>query len=199
MLRNSSSAELCAEKLTWPSRWRGYSIGTTFSSNSDITTFDELKYFTNVKTLYRNAFLSSHVTRVDLSNITTSQASIFARSYIEYPWMPKVTSLDSGTAAGSGAFYNCKHMVALRVDSITSISSCTYDSTAKYMVCTTSAVPSSASTRIPSKVYVLDSLVSSYQAASNWGSLTIRPLSQLPTDYPDCPWLDDLRAKGFIS
>lgn len=46
-----------------------------------------------------------------------------------------------------------------------------------------------------SKLYVPDSLVSSYQAVLN---KTILPISQLPTDYPACPWINDLRQNGFI-
>ena len=45
--------------------------------------------------------------------------------------------------------------------------------------------------------YVPDVYMNTYQENSVWGS-RVRSLSQLSTDYPDCPWLDDLRQEGFI-
>lgn len=93
-------------------------------------------------------------------------------------------------------------MIAIRFDALTYLTTLSYNSTAVYMVVTTSFVPTAGGSvnggRAPSIVYVLDGLVSSYQSASNWNEKTIRPLSQLPTDYPACPWIDDLRQKGFI-
>lgn len=45
--------------------------------------------------------------------------------------------------------------------------------------------------------YVPDPYLSNYQNNSTWGSL-VRSLSLLETDYPDCPWLDELREEGYI-
>ena len=39
--------------------------------------------------------------------------------------------------------------------------------------------------------------MSNYQEDSTWSSL-VRSLSLLETDYPDCPWLDELREGGYI-
>lgn len=45
--------------------------------------------------------------------------------------------------------------------------------------------------------YVPDAYMSTYRENSIWGS-RVRSLSQLETDYPNCPWLDELREEGFI-
>ena len=123
----------------------------------------------------------------------------FYGSNIIYAWLPKLTTLGVNTAANSGPFYTCRQMIAVRLDSATNLYSATYNSTAKYIVCTMPSIPTLHITRIPSRVYVPDDLVASYKTANGWSSLTINPLSQLPTDYPACPWLDDLRENGFIS
>lgn len=174
-------------------------MGTTFRS-SHISTFPEFVYFTGVKTLIATAFGSSTVSSINLSNLTSIQYTAFRESSIIYPWLPNATSVGSSSAAPNySVFLNCKSIIALRLDSATSIEAISYGSTLKYMVVTTSSVPTAHGNRIPSKIYVLDSLVASYQAATNWKSMTILPISQLATDYPACPWLDDLRTKGFIS
>lgn len=89
-------------------------------------------------------------------------------------------------------------MIAARIDSATTVSCATYGSAARYLVCTMPSVPTLNITRIPRIVYVPDTLVESYQSANGWSSLTIRALSVLPTYEPSCPWLNDLREKGFI-
>ena len=52
MLRNSSSAELCAEKLTWPSRWCGYSIGTIVDVLGRLTRVDVTRTFPKTIPIY---------------------------------------------------------------------------------------------------------------------------------------------------
>ena len=175
------------------------SIGTTFRSNTTATIFEELNYFINVTSISREAFYGSYIAKIGLNNVVSVQSAAFATSRIQFAWFPKVTEQDNGTSAANGVLYNCKRLVAIRYDAIRKLSSISYGSTAVYMVCTTPDVPTLSSTRVPSKVYVLDDLVPSYQATSNWSSLTIKAISQLPIDYPDCPWLDDLRQKGFIN
>ena len=151
-------------------------MGTTFQ-RSQISTFPELIYFTS---------------------ITSLPSVAFASSTIQYGWFPYCTQVGVSGGANISVFLNCKSLIALRFDSVTSFGSLNYGSSTKYLVITTFSVPSTTRWTV-GKVYVLDNLVTSYKAATTWSSMTILPISQLATDYPACPWLDDLRTKGFIS
>ena len=156
-----------------------------------------------MRTLTANAFNGSYIQSIDLVNIRTMNASVFANSRIIYPWLPNLTTLDQASAAANGVFYNCKQIVAIRFDSLNQLGTLSYDSTASYLVITTSFVCTGTSNiaqgRTPSIVYVPDDLVASYKAASNLSAKTIRPISQIPTYHPACPWIDDLREKGCFS
>lgn len=178
-------------------------IGTTFRGNTTIRIFNEFRYFTGVRALTSNAFNGSYIQDINLVNIRTMNAAVFASSRVIYPWLPNLTTLDHASQAANGVFFNCKKIVAIRFDSLNQLGTLSYDSTASYLVITTSFVCSGTSNiaqgRTPSIVYVPDSLVASYKAAANWSEKTIRPISQIPTYHPACPWLDDLREKGFIS
>lgn len=175
-------------------------MGTVFQGNSQIVKFNELKIFTLVKHTDVYSFQNcSKLEEMDFTNITSLGNSSFRGTKIQYAWFPKL-SAHSGTSGGSSPFYYCSSLVAVRFDAITSIGSFTMNSSARYAVITTSSVPTmTIANRIPKVVYVLDSLVSSYQAATNWSQHTIRRISDLSTNEPACPWLDDLRTKGFIS
>ena len=198
-------------------------IGTAFQSNTSITHFEELQYFSRLTSLVANAFsgctalsslvLPTSVTRLgskcfvncpfeelDLSHITgLGSQYTFNNCGIKYPWFPSLTR--HGTAAGpSSAFYNCRHLVGVRLDSITYLGSFVYNYTENvYLVVTTQSVPGGTNLiRWPKTIYVRDELIASYQADANWSTKTIKGISQLPTDDPDCPWIDDLRQKGLI-
>lgn len=178
-------------------------IGTTFRGNTTIRIFNEFRYFTGVRALTSNAFNGSYIQDINLVNIRTMNEAVFASSRVIYPWLPNLTTLDHASQAANGVFFNCKKIVAIRFDSLNQLGTLSYGSTASYLVITTSFVCSGTSNiaqgRTPSIVYVPDSLVASYKAAANWSEKTIRPISQIPTYHPACPWLDDLREKGFIS
>lgn len=133
------------------------------------------------------------------SSVAALNSNAFAGSTVEYVWLPYSKTIGTGGGAFSvSVFYNCKSMKALRLDAATSCNSVSYDSTVKYFVITTPDVPNASTRWMAGIIYVLDDLVDSYKSASMWSTKTIRPISNLPTDYPDCPWLDDLRDKGFI-
>lgn len=175
-------------------------IGTAFRSNTLITSFDELNYFTNVVSTSEGAFYECrNLKTVGLMNLTSAGHQIFRGTGIVYAWMPKITY--AGTTASQGYrtwFYSTHKMIAARLDSANTVRMFIYESSCQYLVCTMSTVPTLFGTYVPPKIYVLDNLVSSYEEADNWNAKTILPLSQLSTDYPDCPWLDDLRENGFI-
>lgn len=196
-------------------------IGTAFQSNTSITHFEELQYFSATTSLVANAFngctalsslvLPTSVTslgstcfvncpfeELDLSSITSVGGYCFNAVGLTYPWLPSITR--TGTSSGSSAaFYQCMHIVGIRLDSITYLGSLVNGSSARYLVVTTTSVPVGANpSRWPATIYVMDELIASYQAAANWSTRTIKGISQLPTDDPDCPWINDLREKGMI-
>lgn len=114
--------------------------------------------------------------------------------------MPKVVTAGSTASQAYRCwFYNVSTLKAVRLDSATTVRMLAYNAGSYYLVCTMSAVPSGSGSNVTNTIYVPDEIVSDYQASSVWGAKTIRPLSQLSTDHPDCPWLDDLRQKRLIS
>ena len=174
------------------------SIGTAFQSNTAITHFEELQYFTAVTDLADNAFDGcSALETINLDNILTAGKNSLSATKLEYAWMPVFEGNSFGSAA-AGMFNNCVSLKAIRFDSITKMGALSYGSTATYWVVTTTSVPTLSSTRIPSTVYVRDDMVSSFSSSTNWSNRTVKALSSLATDHPDCPWLDDLRQKGLI-
>ena len=140
-------------------------------------TFNELNYFTSVKTLDKDAFYGAYFSSIGLNNITSVGVGAFATSRVTYPWLPKLTTLNYNTVASSGAFYSCRQLKAIRFDSINEVITLSYNSTALYLVITKSTVPTAGSSiageRTPPRIYVLNELVSSYRAASNWSDKTI--------------------------
>ena len=174
------------------------SIGTAFQSNTSITHFEELQYFTAVTNLSTGAFGDcTSLEIINLDNIKTSGSWCFRSTKIEYAWMP-VYDGNAISSATSSVFYRCNSLVALRFDAIIRMGALTYDSSATYWVVTTSSVPTLSSSRVPNTVYVRDDMVSLFSSATNWSSKTVKGLSTLETDHPDCPWIDDLKQKGLI-
>lgn len=154
-------------------------LGNKFSDNMLVTAFNnDSLYFSGVTSVGTSAFRNT--------------AIVFAR-------FPFATSVSAQCAYSASTFYNCKSLVGLLFESTTSIGGLSYGSTTKYNIITTSSIPTLASERwLVGKVYVLDNLVNDYKATTGWSIHTILPLSQLPADYPDCPWLQELRGKGLI-
>lgn len=158
--------------------------GVNFNYNSVVRLFDnDSLYFTGLTSVSGRTFMESRFT------------------YVRFPY---ATTVGNSTSGNYAVFYYARQLRAARLDSAETINAFNFvyaTQNYKYTVITTSSVPSLAGTdaRLMQKdIYVLDSLVSSYQADTKWANKSILPLSQLPTDYPDCPWLVDLRAKGLI-
>ena len=150
--------------------------------NSQITTFDELVYFTSLTRLENNAFQSSTVT------------------WLRFPYLEHC---GDNSGANACVFLYCNSLNAVMFDKVTYIGG-SYNYSAKngmYTVITTDSVPSTNARWFYGTFYVLDSLVDTYKAASGWSgkASNIKGLSSLATDHPDCPWLNDLRNKGLIS
>lgn len=163
------------------------SLGTVLGGNAVIRRFDKDSLFlTGVSSLREIAFKNT--------------------SSMEYARFPYVTSAGSNSGANACIFDGCTSLNAVLFDKITFLGG-SYNYGAKsdmYTVILSDSVPSTNGRWFYGKFYVPDSLVGSYKAATGWtqygeGASRILPISQLPTDRPDCPWLDDLRNKGFIS
>lgn len=145
------------------------------------------------------AFMScSNLVSVDFSNLTSGASQMCRNTKIAYAWFPKIKTVGSTASQGYTAwFYGDSQLKAIRVDEATSLNMLSQN--AQYMFCTMPSVPPiNDVSYVPSKIYVPDSLVQNYQSGTGWSGKTVLSLSQLPTDYPNCPWLDDLRGKGFI-
>ncbi len=173
-------------------------MGTAFENNTAITHFEELKNFTAVTNLPNNAFnRCAALEEINLDNILTSGTLSLSSTKLEYAWMPVFEGNGFGNSS-NGMFTNCKSLKAIRFDSITQMGALSYGSTATYWVVTTASVPNLVSTRVPSTVYVRDDMVSSFSSANNWSSKTVKALSSLETDHPECPWLNEFRELGYI-
>lgn len=157
-------------------------------------------YFTRATHIPNEAFSGSTLTDIDLLNVVSGgERNIFSSTKLSYVWMPKVVNTGSSASqAYRSWFYNVKTLKAIRLDSAETVRMLAYSAGNYYLVCTMPGVPSGSGANVTNTIYVPEELVSDYQVSSVWGTKTILPLTQLPTDHPDCPWLDDLRENGFI-
>ena len=140
-------------------------MGTTFRNATAIKTFPELVYFTKITTLVGYAFSGSTITKIILpDNVTSIGNSVFYLS-------TKLKYVDYG--AGVTSFGSQVHY---RVPT----------SAYKTMIVRSTTPPtlSSTSNFVPAEsIYVPDSAVSTYKAASGWStwSSRIKPISQAPS------------------
>ena len=187
--------------MYWQFRWSGNPIGTTFRANTVVATFDEFKYFTGAA-IPVNAFRGCSNLRVlNCQNYSgTLTNSVFAQAGMVYLRFKRVSIHGSG-GADDGAFYAMPNLLGIWFEELTNAGiGGMYNAHSHYNIITNNYVATAGSmTRYYGVTYVPDELVSSYQGTSGWSSKTIRALSTLPTYAPDCPWIDDLRQRGFIS
>ena len=163
------------------------SLGTRFSGNAAILRFD------------KDSLFMTGVTSIGSSAFKNTSSMTYAR-------FPYVTSAGTNGGANVCIFEGCTSLNAVLFDKITFLGG-SYNYLAKsgmYTVILSDSVPSTNGRWFNGKFYVLDSLVDSYKATTGWtqygdGASRIKPLSDLPTDHPDCPWIAELREKGFIS
>lgn len=170
-----------------------------FNSNSVITKFNELKYFTNIHSINNGFVACTSLTEVDLSNITSLGTGALQSSGIIYVYAPLARSASQGSGS-TGWAASTRSLIGCLWKSLTSISvGGMYNSTNKYHIFLMETPPAAESglNRWNGRTYVPDIYMSNYQEDSTWSSL-VRSLSLLETDYPDCPWLDELREGGYI-
>lgn len=160
-------------------------FGVTFYGNKLVTEFNtDALYFTNCTKLGGYAYVNN--------------------SSFVYLWFPYLTTyVGGGGSAGAGALSYNSSLIAARWDNIDTFgSSYNYGTNNNYTVITTNYyIPITGTRWYYGTFYVRDAIVSDYYGEGKLGNLsnvTIKGLSDLPTDHPDCPWLADLRAKGLI-
>lgn len=107
------------------------SIGTTFKGNTEITSFDELRYFTGVTTINANAFKGCTALRkISFENITKvgNDAAWNAGAFdgctsLERAIMPKVTEI------ANYSFANCSSLAEAYMPNVTLIGSAAFKGT----------------------------------------------------------------------
>ena len=189
IMTSTSNPELMA--ICYAQGWASHSDYMTKREAEAVTSFGNVfKSFVGESLMELRYFTS--VTLVGTSSFTNC-------SNLKYVWF-SVSSVNGYNGAANTCIYTgCSSLIAARYDNLTRIGATTYNSPIKYAVVTSESVPVANSRFYESKFYVLDELVDLYKAAEYWKNKTILSIHQLPTDYPDCPWLDDLREKGLIS
>ena len=94
-------------------------LGTVFSSNTTITSFDELHYFTGVTSLESTFSGCSNLTSVMIPNSVTS---IGGRAFNYCSSLTSISIPNSVTSIGNSAFYNCYNLTSISIpNSVTSI------------------------------------------------------------------------------
>ena len=80
-------------------------LGDVFRSNSTITSFDELQYFTGLESIQEFAFEGCYgLTSIEISNSVTS---IRGSAFRNCSGLTSVTIPNSVTSIGNHAFYDC--------------------------------------------------------------------------------------------
>ena len=88
------------------------SIGTVFKGNTEITSFDELNEFVNVKTLQWGAFSGcTNLSTIGLSNVESLTGEVFKNSGITSAVFDKIKVLHTNAGGvNQGVFYQCKSL-----------------------------------------------------------------------------------------
>lgn len=170
-----------------------------WASHADYMTKREAEAVTSFDTAFQGFTGESLMELVYFTSVASVGSLSFSNcSNLKYVWLSVRLVNETNGSAVSSVFNGCSSLIAVRYDDLTRLGSSAYGSGMKYAVITSKAVPTKNGNFIGSKFYVLDGLVDSYKSDATWSAKTILSIHQLPTDYPDCPWLDDLRQKGLI-
>ena len=96
-------------------------IGTVFTSKTNITSFDELQYFTGLTSITANAFSNcSNLTRITIPNSVTS---IGNKAFYGCSGLTSINIPNSVTTIGKETFYGCSGLTSINIpNSVTTIS-----------------------------------------------------------------------------
>jgi len=170
-------------------------LSSIFNSNTLIVSFDELKYFTKVKTLNEVFQSCSALEYVNFENVTTLNGLVCRYcNKMKSVYLPKVT-----TITGYYQFSDCSSLESVIIDNLSTMSGgqfLRFCSKHKWTVWRVSALPSVTRNTnwqaIPGSIYVNDELYDSFKAMTlnGGGSASyitgkVKKLSSFATDYPD--------------
>lgn len=164
------------------------SLGEAFKEKPEITSFDELRYFTNVTSISSYTFVGCSALReVNFENIQEFKTAALRDCAIEKVIAPEITKI------GDSTFTLCYNITAMlfgpRLTSISQYAFWQMTTNQTALVCLATTPPTLAGNNnlgFMSAIYVPDSAVADYQAATNWSSASakFKPISQLATDNP---------------
>ena len=95
-------------------------LGELFKGNEEITSFDELQYFTGLTSIEKDAFAGcTNLTSVTIPNSVTSIGDF---AFMDCSGLTSVTIPNSVTSIGNGAFHGCKALTSITIpNNVTSI------------------------------------------------------------------------------
>lgn len=167
-----------AEKVT--------SIGTWFKENTTIQTFDELKYFTNVKAISAYAFFGCTALQwVNCENIESIKAQVFNNSGITELILPKVITIPYSGLVGMKKV--TKVVIGASCTNIDANNIWSWNDKGKVSFIFEGATPPTFSTSNNKPdwygvtFYVPDASLEAYKTATNWSAYAdrIHPLSEI--------------------
>ena len=167
---------------------------SAFSYKSNITSFDELQYFTGLTSIPRNTFMSC--TKLKSVTIPESVTSIEDRAFSFCGRLTSITIPSSVTSIGTNAFFNCIGLTAVTMGSgIKTIGRGAFSHCPElvdvYCYAETVPVVDDESTFSQSDIeyatlYVPSTAIQNYRAAEVWNDFqSIVPIGGTP-DRPQC-------------
>jgi len=163
-------------------------LGTAFQNNTEITTFNELRYFTGLTNISLSAFYNC--TALTSVIIPTNVTIINNHAFRGCSSLKKIVIPDGVTSIGTYAFYGCSGLKFIEIPgSVTSIGTYAFSSCANiksFVVnwTTSSSIPTVTANTFPNRtsqtLFVPTGTTALYQAATVWKDFN--PIKE-PGDY----------------
>jgi hypothetical protein len=156
------------------------SIDLVFKNNTEITSFDELRYFTGLESITAQAF--SGCTNLASVTLPESLTSIGQQAFLNCKALSELTIPNSVTSVGNQAFMNCTGLASVTIGSAVSqigtfaFAGCSNIQAIHALAVTPPSVTANAFSMETSGValYVPCDAIATYQAHSVWGSFDIQ-------------------------